>query len=99
MLPVQRLREGEEEETRAGNELKDNGVQTRLRDSFVKRLRGNTTREAKGAHSMGSSLGPRTQAEQKPEANPVIPGPPYGEDRIPREVGKAHEDPNPRGLL
>ena len=48
---------------------------------------------------MGSSLGPRTQAEQKPEANPVIPGPPYGEDRIPREVGKAHEDPNPRGLL
>ena len=47
MLPVQRLREREEEETRAGNELKDSGVQTRLRYSLVKRLRGNTTKEAK----------------------------------------------------
>lgn len=87
MLPVQRLREGEEEETRAGNELKDNGVQTRLTDSFVKRLRGNTTREAKGAHFMGSGLGPRTQAEQKPEANPVMPGPPHGEDRKTKRGG------------
>ena len=36
---------------------------------------------------MGSGLGPRTQAEQKPEANPVIPGPPRGEDRKTKRGG------------
>lgn len=55
VLPVRRLREREEEETRAGNELKDSGVQTRLRGSFVKTLRGNTTKEAKRAEETGAA--------------------------------------------
>lgn len=32
-------------------------------------------------YAVGSGLGPRTQAERKPEAKPVIPGPLRGEDR------------------
>lgn len=103
VCPEKRLRSGRRKKLGQERELEENGVQTRFRDSSVKRIRVQKPKRPKGLRKQvavdvaalwAQVWAQEQQTHRKPEANPVVPGPHVTRQiENPREVGKGCEDP------